>query len=92
MSVTMNTTRSMERTSTVLGGKCEQTIREMKRMMAEAGCAQYETEKITIPNIPGCKDDVVFVGLNGVGFHFLRGQAVDMPKPLCEILRNTGTI
>ena len=92
MSVTMNTTQSMERTSTVLSGKCEQTIREMKRMMAEAGCAQYESEKITIPNIPGCKDDVVFVGLNGVGFHFLRGQEIDMPGPLCEILRNTGTI
>ena len=92
MSVTMNTTKSMERTSTVLSGKCGQTIREMKRMMAEAGCAQYESEKITIPNIPGCKDDVVFVGLNGVGFHFLRGQEIDMPKPLGEILRNTGTI
>ena len=92
MSVTMNTTKSMERTSTVLKGKCEQTIRDMKRMMVEAGCAQYESEKVTIPNIPGCKDDVVFVGLNGVGFHFLRGQEVDMPAPLCEILRNTGTI
>ena len=92
MGVTMNTTTSMERTSTVLMGKCEQTKREMKHRMAEAGCAQYETEKVSIANIPGCKDDVVFVGLNGVGFHFLRGQEIDMPKPLAEILRNTGTI
>lgn len=92
MSGAMNTTQTMERASTALRGKCKETAREMKKRMSEAGCPQYETENVTLTAIPGCKDDVVFVGLNGVGFYFLRGQEVAMPKPLAEILRNTGNI
>ena len=88
----MNTTASMERTSTALKGKCEQTIKNMKRLMAEAGCAKYDVIPVAIPNVPGSKDDVVFVGLNGVGFHVLRGQSVYMPAPLHEILKNAGEL
>lgn len=45
-----------------------------------------------IPRIPGSEDDVVFAGLNGVKFYFMRGESVDMPEPVAEILRNTGVI
>ena len=88
----MNTTKTMERTSTALMGKCKKTAQEMEARMREAGCPKYETVDVTLPNLPGNKDDVVFVGLNGVGFHFLRGKRVAMPAPLYEILKNAGEI
>ncbi|MDO5300767.1 MAG: hypothetical protein Q4F18_15165 [Clostridia bacterium] len=92
MAITMNTTKSMERTSTVLAAKCEETEKNMDKLMADAGCAQYETAAAMLPMVPGSKDDVIFVGLNGVSFYFLRGKTVKMPKPLLEILRNTGEV
>lgn len=87
-----NTTKTIEKTSTALGEKCVQTERRMKRLMAEAGCEQYETEQVTIPAIPGSKDDVIFVGMNGARFYFMRGKKVTMPCPLAEILRNAGVM
>lgn len=86
----MNTTKSMERTSTVLASKCAETEKNLDKLMADAGCAKYEAEAVTLPMAPGSKDDVMFVGLNGVSFYFLRGKKVNMPKPLLEILKNTG--
>ena len=90
--INTNTTRSIRKTSTVLGEKCESTRKNMKKLMATAGAPEYKTVKTMIPRIPGSEDDVVFVGLNGVKFYFLRGESVDMPEPIAEILRNTGTI
>ncbi len=88
----INTTRTMERTSTVLSEACAKTLEQMKRRMAEAGCPEYETVHTVIPLTPGSRDDVAFVGLNGVGFHFMRGQAVDLPVPLANILKNAGEL
>ena len=48
--------------------------------------------RVTIAHLPGCRDDVVFVGLNGAGFYFLRGRQVSMPEPVKEILVNTGVL
>ena len=86
----INTTKTLEKTSTVLSGKCDATQKNMERLMREAGCADAKVEKVMIPQIPGCKDDVVFVGLNGVGFYFLRGKSVQMPAPVAQILRSCG--
>ena len=88
----MNTSKTLERTSTVLGAKCEETEKNMAALMAEAGCAAYDCVRTSIPMIPGSRDDVVFVGLNGVRFYFMRGKTVDMPEPLLEILRNAGVV
>lgn len=90
MAMKTNTTRSMERASAVLAGKCERTQKNMDRLMAEAGCAGGGTVTVTVPLIPGNRDDVIFVGLNGVSFYFPRGRAVTMPEPVAEILRNAG--
>ena len=49
-------------------------------------------EKVTLPLAPGSSDDVVFVGLNGADFYFMRGRQVEMPAPIAEILRNTGNL
>ena len=88
----INTTKTLEKTSTVLSGKCDATRKNMERLMREAGCPGAKLEKVMIPQIPGCKDDVVFVGLNGVSFYFMRGQMVEMAEPLAEILRSTGNL
>ena len=88
----INTSKTIERTSTVLAGKCEATQKNMERLMREAGCAGAKLVKVTIPQIPGSRDDVVFAGLNGASFYFLRGKSVSMPEPVKEILVNTGVI
>ena len=88
----INTTKTLEKTSTVLCGKCDATQKNMEKLMREAGCAGAKLEKVMIPQIPGCKDDVVFAGLNGVSFYFMRGKSVQMPEPVTEILKNAGVI
>ena len=45
-----------------------------------------------IPRIPGSDDDVMFVGLNGVSFYFMRGESVEIPEELVELLKNTGNL
>ena len=92
MAVKINTTQTVEKTSSALLSKCEATKKNMKSLMAKAGCPEGKMVKVFLPLIPGCKDDVVFVGLNGVSFYFMRGQTVEMAAPLAEILRNTGNL
>ena len=88
----LNTSKTLEKTSTALSGKCEETEKNLARLMAEAGCAEYRSVTTSIPMIPGSRDDVVYVGLNGVSFYFMRGMSYDMAAPLAEILRNTGHV
>ena len=88
----INTTKSMENTSTALAGKCGETLKNMNRLLADAGCAGCRRIETMLPLVPGSRDDVIFVGLNGVGFYFMRGQRVQMPEPLLEILQNTGVL
>lgn len=93
MAININTTKSINRTSTALGKACVKTQKELKTLMKRAGCEEdTKIEKITIPMMPGSKDDVIFVGLNGVNFYFKRGEKVDIPTPCAEILRDTGNL
>ena len=93
MAVNMNTTKTVKRTSTVLGKKCDQTRANMKKLIERSGCAgDTVMEKITVPMNPGDKDDVIFVSLNGADFYFRRGVAVEMPHPVAQILRDAGVI
>ena len=88
----MNTTKTINRASAVLMPKVEKTEKEMKRKMANAGCPDAKMVKMAIPRGINEKDDVVFVGLNGEGFYFLRGKTATMPEPIAEILENTGIL
>ena len=88
----INTTKTLEKTSTVLSGKCDATQKNMEKLMREAGMTGAKMEKVTIPLIPGTKDDVVFAGVNGAGFYFLRGRQAAMPAPVAQVLRNCGVI
>lgn len=93
MAINTNTTKSVKKTSNVLGKACEKTQKELKTLMKRAGCEEdTKIEKVIIPMIPGSKDDVIFAGLNGVDFYFKRGEKVDIPTPVAEILRNTGNL
>ena len=90
MAIKMNTTQTIERASSALAAKCAMTAKNMDKLLAQAGCAGCRKEKVTLPLVPGSKDDVLYVGLNGVDFYFMRGRSVEMPAPLKEILVNTG--
>jgi len=93
MAVNMNTTKTVKRTSTVLGKRCEQTLKNMARLIEKSGCLpDVPMEKVTVPMNPGDRDDVVFVSLNGADFYFYRGVPVSMPSPVAKILRNAGMI
>lgn len=92
MAIKTNTTKTIERTSSALAVKCEMTEKNMDKLMAQAGCAGCRKEKVLLPLVPGSKDDVQYVGLNGVDFYFMRGRSVEMPAPLVEILKNTGNL
>ena len=92
MAIKTNTSTTSTRTSMVQATQIENTAKNMKSLMADAGCEEYKTVKVFIPMIPGSNDDVLFVGLNGVDFHFKRGEAVAMPEPLLEILQNARAI
>ena len=89
----VNTTQSMKQTSTVLGPHCENTKKNMAKLAAKLfGTEPVKMEKITIPTWPGVKDDVVTVQVNGVKFYLLRGDKVEVPAPVAEVLRNTGNL
>lgn len=90
MAIRTNTTKTIERASSVLAGRCEATQQNMDRLLAQAGCREEKKEQVMLPLVPGSRDDVVFVGLNGVSFYFMRGRSYEMAQPLAEILRNTG--
>lgn len=84
------TSSTIKKASNVLGKKCEETEKNMKAKMKRAGCAEYKTTRVMLPKTRDEGDDVMTVGLNGEMFYFLRGQSVNMPDPLAEILANTG--
>ena len=89
----INTTTSIKRASTVLGKRCEETKKNMATLAKKVyGKANVEMEKVSIPNIPGMKDDVRFAAVNGVKFYFMRGETVEMPKAIADVLRNSKQI
>lgn len=87
-----NTSKTIGKVSTVLGEKCEETKKNMAKLMKDIGCEGAKKVKVLIPNVPGSKDDVVFVGVNGVKFYFLRGQTVEIPEPVLEVMQNCGLV
>ena len=91
MAVKMNTTQTIEKASNALESKCEATKKNMEKLMKQAGIEGGKMVKVVLPLVPGSKDDVVFIGLNGVSFYFLRGsKTIEMPEAVAKILRNTG--
>lgn len=91
MAITTNTTKSMSKSSTVLGPKCEATQKNLEKMCKDAGCkGAVKKALVPIPMIPGVKDDVFFVGINGIKFYFQRGKSAYVPEPVLEQGVNCG--
>lgn len=91
MAITTNTKRTLERTSTVLAPKCEATQKNMDKLLKNMGCkGAVKKTLIPIPSIPGQKDDVIFVGINGAKFYFQRGKTVLVPEPVMQHMVNCG--
>ena len=89
----INTTSTMEKTSTALGGKCEATLKNMKVLLAKAGVdGDYKSTKVLIPRTVNSGDDVLYIGLNGIGFWYKLNTTVNMPDPLLEIMQNSGIL
>ena len=42
----INTTATMKKTSAMLSGKCKKTQENLKKLMADAGCADGEVVKV----------------------------------------------
>lgn len=87
----VNTTKTMKQASTALGAFCENTKKNMKRLAAKLyGKETVKMETISVPTWPGVKDDVLTVQVNGVKFYLLRGDKLEVPAAVAEVLRNTG--
>lgn len=89
----INTSKTIGKASTVMGKKVENTAKNMAKMLKDAG-VKGTPKSVTVPLImnPGEKDDVFFIGLNGVSFYFKKGTTVSMPEPLLEIALNAGLV
>lgn len=92
MSMNINTTATSKKASTMLGKKCEATQKDMKKLLTTLGLPDAKMEKRLIPMVPGTKDDVQYVGINGVDFYFMKGQTVSMPEPVIKQLENCGIL
>ena len=87
----VNTTKSMKKASTQLEGKIQKTRDNMDALLAQAGCKGAKKVKTRIPLSPVTpNDDVLYLGLNGVSFYFMRGTVCEMPAAVVEILKNCG--
>lgn len=89
----INTSKTIGKASTVLGANVEATAKNMAKLLRDAG-VKGTPRNVTVPLVmtPGEKDDVFFIGLNGVKFYFQRGTTVSMPEPLLEIALNCGYV
>lgn len=91
MAIKTNTTKSIKKTSSVLAEKCEATQKNLKKLCKLAGMGdEVKMVKTMVPKIPGSDDDVLFAGMNGVSFYFMRGESVNMPEDLLQMLRDCG--
>ena len=85
----INTTQSMKKASTQLGGKIQKTKDGMDALLAQAGCRDAKRVKTRIPLSPVTpNDDVLYLALNGVSFYFKRGETVMLAEPLIELMEN----
>lgn len=95
MATKTNTSKSVNKLSEAMAEALEYTQKNMTKLLTKAGvknAANVEKVKTYIPMIPGSKDDVEFVGMNGMPFYFKRGESIDLPKPLFDILHDCGRI
>lgn len=92
MAVKTNTTKTIEKSSTALAKKCENTKANLVALSKRAGIRKPEMVDVPLDLGPTPNDDVLFIGLNGVDFYFRRGTTVSMPREVFKIAVNCGAI
>lgn len=93
MAIKTNTTKTIKKTSSVLAKKCEATQKNLKKLCVSAGLGEdAKIVKTMIPKIPGNDDDVQYAGLNCVDFWFMRGETVNMPEAVMQMLHDCGKL
>ncbi len=96
MAIKTNTTKTIDRASTVLMDKVEKTRENMNTLLTRAGIRDKALREarisVEIPVGAAPKDDILYIGFNAVDFYFKRGTFVEMPLPLVEIAANCGVI
>ena len=89
MAVKTNTSTSVMNTAYgALAKKVKNTTENMDKLLMKMGCknpADVKRVPMIIPEVPGSKDDVLFLGINGAKFYFKRGESVLMPEPLLRL-------
>jgi hypothetical protein len=50
------------------------------------------TRTVLLPKVPGDESGVVEVGLNGRFYLLTRGESLELPLPLIDVLRHGGLI
>lgn len=88
----INKISNKSKSSDALGKECEATKKNMAKLCKEAGFPDAKKVKVGIPMIPGSKDDVQFVCINGVKFYFMRGEMHDVPEPVYNVMKDCGVL
>ena len=91
MAITTNTRKTLNKASTALATRCEETQKNLNKLLAQAGVKPpYKKTLIPLPITPGDKDDVIFVAINGAKFYFQRGKTVTVPEVVMQQMVNCG--
>jgi len=88
----LNTSKTINTASYAYKNELEDTRKNIKAKCQKLGIKWEKLEKVRIPRVASGGDDVVVVYLNGTAFHFLRGEAYDMPYEIVSILENGNEI
>lgn len=80
----MTTTQNLNQAPEAMSER--QIDREFER--AAGALTEYPRKSVTIPRSGEPGDEVVEVGFNGRMFLIRRGEAVELPQPLVEILEH----
>lgn len=91
----INTTKTVSDTYSAQKNKVENTTKNMNKLLEKMGCknpSKIKRVTLVIPLVPGSKDNVLFLGINGAKFYFKRGEAVNMPEPLLRFAVECGEI
>lgn len=69
--------------------KTDTTIVNESSEAVEAKTPEVKKVKIKLPVLRGQKDQSVFVGVNDETYQIIRGQEVEVPEYVAEIIRNS---
>lgn len=81
-------------TSENINNRSAMTEGEIDKMIDKVGIdlKEYPKQTIIIPRVPGDKEEIIEVCLNGYVILIKKGVRVDLPEPIIEILQHAGLV